>query len=911
MYHLLPSRPAPLALALLLAHALPQHAAHAQASEAATAAQAKTATLAPVLVTGSRISRLQAEGPSAVTILKSADLDRLGYRNVAEALAALTENSGFTQGEDYGNTWQPAANAISLRGLGPNRTLFLLNGRRIADYPTAYGGQVNFVDTSSIPSAMVERIDVLSGGASAIYGSDAIAGVVNVILKKNVQGHSLNLRAGGSQLGGGENARLQFVSGLNTQRLNAVFGLELSGREPIWDHQRKPFDDSTAFGADPTPVFGRRNASTQKWIAPPAEACQDLGGLFQGSVSAFTSKNGVYCGSGRARSSFWTNQTGKRSANASAVLSLDLSEGHSLVAEALLGQTQTFQNTRGPNWTSESRVGQKGYFRNANSGALETWSRRISPEEIGGAERYNRNWYDRSYNLALGARGEIGPNWNYEAAVNSSRYVSNTATPTFLAQADSFFLGERLGVDGKGVAQYAPDTQRLYRALTADEFNSFVGSSKRHNSSYSHNLTVQLNGELLPLPGGSLKSAFVAELGRQGYLNQADPRLGQNYFYSDTPTPDVGGDRKRAALGAELSAPLTRWLTSTAAARYDHYKFSQRSDSNTSVKLGLEARPSASLLLRGQYATSFRAPDLNYIYSEVSKGYYPASTDYYRCAQQGLEFDSKCEFADLAPGFNYASYASKNLKAEKGKSWNLGLVWAPSRELDLSLDFWKLAISDQIDDLSADQILRNESACRQGKKDIGSPLCVDALQRVKRNAPDAAVRPNAVTEIITNPVNIADTRTHGFDLSGSYNYRSERWGQLGLRAKFSRVLSYVYQANPGDPSINQIGSHDYEGWSNRLNASVNWKLGAWSHTLAAQRNGRVSSPSNDSDWFGPFWHFNLSTGVELSRATRIGLSINNLLGDIRYDRNTGARKTSYYLPYGRQAWLELTHRFGD
>jgi len=402
----------------------------------------------------------------------------------------------------------------------------------------------------------------------------------------------------------------------------------------------------------------------------------------------------------------------------------------------------------------------------------------------------------------------------------------------------------------------------------------------------------------------------VAELGRQGYTNKADPRLGKNYFYSDTPTPDVGGDRSRKALGLELNAPFSKWFTGILAARYDRYDFAQRSDGSSTYNAGFELRPADTLLLRGQFATSFRAPDMNFIYTEQSKGYYASSTDYYRCALAGLELSDKCEFANLSPGFDYTSSSSKNLQAERGKSWNLGVVWAPAADWDASLDFWKVAIAGQIDDLSADTILRNEAACRTGKKDITTPLCVDALKRVRRNPADAAVRPLAVLEILTNPINVADTSTYGFDVSANYRLKTADWGDFTLTGKFSRVLSYVYQASAGDPAENQIGSHDYSGWSQRLNTSLSWKRGDWRHTLSAQRNGRVSSPSNDTDWFVPYWNFNLSSGVKLGKATELNLTLNNVLGKIRYDRETGARKTSYYLPYGRQFWVELKHSFG-
>jgi len=170
-------------------------AGFAQAQEAATPAA--------VVITGSRIPRASLEGPSAVTVITGDDITKQGYKNVFDALTNQSQNSGFVQGADYGNTFTPSANAISLRGLGPNHTLVLLNGRRMADFPIAYEGTVNFTNLANIPSSVVERIEILSGGASAVYGSDAIAGVVNIILKKQANGYDINLKAGTTTRGGG------------------------------------------------------------------------------------------------------------------------------------------------------------------------------------------------------------------------------------------------------------------------------------------------------------------------------------------------------------------------------------------------------------------------------------------------------------------------------------------------------------------------------------------------------------------------------------------------------------------------------------------------------------------------------------------------------------------------------------
>lgn len=901
-------------LAAALAAAYPVSTAFAQQAAPASDSQpakdpapAKDAPLPSVVVTGSRISRVNSEGPSPVTVIKSEDLDRLGYKNVADALSNLTENTGFTQGEDFGNTFTPAANAISLRGLGPNHTLVLVNGRRVADYPTAYEGSVNFVNIANIPSALIDRIEVLSGGASSVYGSDAIAGVVNIVLKKHVDGITVNLRAGGTERGGGENARAQIIGGFDGGAVQGVWGVELSGREPIWSRQRDFMADTTLKGAAPTVVIGRRDAAAGKYLTP-SDGCAGAGGLFEGSTSAYTGKTGTFCGSGRASPSFWTTQTGNRSAQAAGQLTWQVNPGLELFAEGQFGWARTENNTRGPSWTSE--VTGKSYFRNATTGLLETWTRRFAPEELGGVERFNRKWQDATHNVAIGARGELAGSWTFEVAANSSYYLNRTTTPRLLSGIDQLLLGPKLGNEADGTAIYAADPARLFRPLTPQEIDSVTGRSWTRNASWSQQLSATASGEWFSLPGGPVKAAVVTEAGTQGFRNEADPRLGTEVFYNTSTSPAVRGTRDRLALGGELNAPITRQLTATLAARHDRYHFAGRNDGSTTYNAGLEFRPLSSLLLRAQHATSFRAPDMNYIFAQQTKGYYSSSTDYFRCAQAGQPLSS-CDFAGVSPGFNYVRTGSAELKSERGRSWGLGAVWQPASSFDLSVDLWKIAIRDLVTDLSADGVLRTESDCRTGAKDLQSPTCQDAIARVRRNPADALVRPGEVAEIRVNPINAASESTWGIDVGARYGWSTEAWGRWSVDAKYTKVKSFRYQQFAGDSNDNVVGTRDFGDWPSRLNASLNWRIGDWSHTIATQRNGRIPGESPGT-WVGPYWNVNASTAWQLARNTRVSVIVNNVFDKVRRDPSATwpYYPVGYYLPHGRQGWIELEHRFG-
>ena len=413
-----PCKLKPLTACLLAALCSTSWQAHAQTAAAEPAA---------VIVTGSRIPRASLEGPSAVTVITGEDITRQGYKNVFDALSNQVQNSGFVQGADFGNTFTPSANALSLRGLGPNHTLVLLNGRRLADFPIAYEGTVNFTNLANIPSAIVERIEILNGGASAIYGSDAIAGVINVVLKKKSDGFGVNLKAGATERGGGGDRRVQFSGGSSGDKLNTVFSLELSKRDPLWSSQR---DFMASKAGTPSTVLARRDVKSGNYLSLGG-ACAALGDLFDGSTIAYTVKKGSYCASPKVGPTHWTVQTRNVSKNAFGSATYALSGETTLFADLLLGRNDSENNTRGPSWTANSTG--VSYFANRNTGAYEAWSKFIAPEEYGGASRFNRAWEDSAVAATLGLKGRLpGTRWDYEAAYNASLYQSKNHVPRTL-----------------------------------------------------------------------------------------------------------------------------------------------------------------------------------------------------------------------------------------------------------------------------------------------------------------------------------------------------------------------------------------------------------------------------------------------------------------------------------------------
>ncbi|MFC5472956.1 TonB-dependent receptor plug domain-containing protein [Paraherbaspirillum soli] len=892
--------PVQAALAVLIAGA---EASYAQAEPTAGEVQ-------QVMVTGSRIPRASKEGPSSVTVITGDDIEKQGYKNVFDALNSQTQNTGMTQGADFGNTATPAANTISLRGLGPNHTLTLVNGRRIADYPVAYEGAVNFVNLANIPSALVDRIEILSGGASAVYGSDAIAGVVNIILKKQASGFDINLKAGGTQDGGGANKRIQFSGGGSSGKLSGLFGIELSQRQPIWSRQRDFMASSSSDGSVPPKAFSRLDVDSGRYIDPGADTCNRLGGLFYDSVTRVQTKKGAYCGSGKVQPAYWTTETQNQSENAFGSLNYQLSGKTELFGDLMLGFNSTQNNTRGPSWNSEAANG--GYFFNQNTGGYESWSRRIAPEEIGGATRFNRKWDDAAANLTFGIRGDIPrTSWNYEAAYNISGYSSRTTTPLLLSSVDSYFLGPRLGFDASGAAIHAPDSNRLYQPLTADQFNAITGQAQSHNKSWTQTLSLSANGELFKLPAGPVRLAGITEFGSQGFSNTPDPQLNQGVFYNQKEAVGASGSRQRYALGAELNIPLLKELIVTAAGRYDDYAFAGRHDGKLTYNTGLEFRPARTLLFRGNYATSFRAPDMNYIYSSTTRGYYASTTDYYRCALAGHGL-AGCEFNNYSPGANYIQTGSKDLKSENGKSWSYGVVWSPSSNFDVSADFWRIQIDNLVTNLDPDKILRDEADCRAGQLDIHSPTCVDALNRVRRNPANATFDPNAIQNILVNPINAAQRRTSGLDMSGKWHVKAGGIGDFLLKGNYTLVLSHHFKQFASDPDQNLRDALDNPDWRSKINASLTWVRQQWSSTVQVTRYGSLPNAAGTART-SPFSLVNMSASYQISPAASLSLIVNNVLNSHKEDNSSGwpYYPVGNYDPYGRQGWLEFNYHFGS
>src|SRR4051812_41778542 len=213
----------------------------ALAAFAASASAQQAQKVEKIEVTGSNIKRVDAEGPAPVQVISRQDIERSGSNTVSEVLRYLPSNSGGSYDESFVGSFARGSSGLSLRGLGQKSTLVLINGRRMAVYSFAQNLSDTFVDLNSIPLAAIERIEILKDGASAIYGSDAIAGVVNVILRKDYNGAEMTLGGGVSSRWDGQEVRASGAAGVGqpgVDRYNVLVALDYFSRETVWLRDR-------------------------------------------------------------------------------------------------------------------------------------------------------------------------------------------------------------------------------------------------------------------------------------------------------------------------------------------------------------------------------------------------------------------------------------------------------------------------------------------------------------------------------------------------------------------------------------------------------------------------------------------------------------------------------------------------
>ena len=874
-----------------------------------------------VQVTGSLIPQAQIEGASPVTTVTAKDIEKEGFVDTYDALRSLTVANGSVQDPQSTGGFTPAAKTISLFGLSPDFTLTLLNGRPMASYPLAYNGNTNITDIANIPVGLIDHIDVLTGGQSSIYGSAAIAGVVNIVLKDHIEGTHLDLRYGDYSDGGGASKRLQLSSGHQWGDFDISGGIQISKQDPIWAYQRSYID---SLNDDPDPsgrvnsrTFLRLNSSTNEYIDPGSAACSPLSYLYNNSTSySYRADHGYYCGSpDNVSNATLANQ--ETDANGSLFLRYHLDDHTEIYSDMLYSYSNPTYVGGSPSWNQT--------FYNQTSGQYEEWQRIFAPEEIS-SEAGQQQIFTRTYNFSLGIRGQIGnSDWNYDAYYNRSQSNVVRETLDFLTNngINNYYLGPSLGTDANGYTIYAPNLSRLYQPLTPALYSQFTADDRATSVSWTQNETVTANTtDLFSMPSGDVGAAVIAQTSNQRFSNaSASPLAAEGYFLGVTGSTTAAGASEQSAIGGEMKVPLFQQLTADVSTRYDKYLYGGGEHGRPTYKLGLEYRPLDTLLIRGSYATAFRAPDMFYLFSAHSSGY-SGATDYYQCRLAGYNAStySNCPVGDQS--ILAVSSGNPDLKDITAKTLTYGFVWSTlDNKLSWSVDYSAFRITNEVETLSTDEILQEEANCRLGKSengqtayDIDSPTCQQVLGEVSRLPASSPVNPGGIQQVSTYPINVASEYQTGIQSALKYRLPTSSMGTFTFGLDYYDEFVHTFQEKAGDPVTNYLCCSNSDEFKSRVSGTVTWDIGKWSTTFYAIRDGHTWNAIGTEQDIGPWITFNGSLRYKVSPKTTVSLTANNLFNRRPPTDNTNDNWPYYdegdYNALGRSVFLDVGFDLG-
>ncbi len=887
--------------------------------------QAQAKRLDTVRVTGSLIPRPQIEGPSPTTSITSEQIEAQGFTNLFDALRSLPQSNGSVQDSQGTGNYTPGAKTISLFGLDPSYTLTLLNGRPMANYPLAYNGNTSIVDIANIPLGMIDRVDVLTGGQSSVYGSSAIAGVVNVILKDKVEGTHLRYRSGGYSDGGGSNQRFIFSSGQSIGNLDISYGLELSKQKAIHASDRSYIDslqDSpSSEPVYPSRLFLRQNqtAGAAAYMDPGAGACDNVGYMYGGSTGyAYrdVAGGGFYCGSyenvGAA-----TLLNASKNANASLFLRYHLTPQTEIYSDILYSYSSPTYSGGMPSWNKS--------FYNQTTGSYELWQRIYSPEEVG-IHAKDQRVYTRSYNAVFGVRGPlVDTGFDYDVYFNRSESTAIRKATDFLANngVDAYYLGPLLGTDAAGYDIYAPNLDRLYQPITQDlYYNQFSATNRAESNAWTQNVTATLsNLSLFELPAGPVGFAAIIQGQQEEFSNQSTAPNAAELFRGGGGSTTASGSRDLYAIGAEFQVPILDTLSANLSGRYDKYHLEGGGgNGKATYKLGIEYRPIDTLLLRGSYATAFRSPDMFYLYSRQSSGY-SSATDYYQCRSAGFGSANYDDCPQADNSVLSSSTGNRDLKDITAKTFTYGFVWsALDNALSLAVDYNSVKIENEVRTLGTDSILETEGNCRLGVSDSGvafdinSPTCQQVMAQVTRRPADDPVNPNGVVAVSSYPINLASQRQDGVQATLDYRWKTARFGDFAASFGYYRTLKHEIKEKDGDPVYDQLCCNNSNELHYRATGSLTWNIGSFVSTLYGIRNAATWNQAGDARDIGPWTTWNTTVGYRFNPSTSVLLTVNNLGNERPPTDRSNAGWPYYdqgiYNAYGRSVSLELSVDFG-
>lgn len=813
--------------------------------------------LTRVEVTGSRLKRIDADGPAPVNVYSRAEIERSGQPTLERFISSLNEASvsagegamGITQGQG----------AVQLRGLPLGSTLLLINGRRLQAVGSSAG---NYFNLNLIPMAAVERVEVVPVGSSAVYGGDALAGVVNIILKKSIDGVALDAHLGSGK-GTSDGGFSLGTGGRNADGSFLVLGA-YAKTTPLTMAERGFFLDADYRR------FGGPDARTRS--CTPGTVSSTTGGNLPGLNAAVAgipaSAPGQLLTVGDFRASAGQPNLCNTLANGHGAALVYGTESVSLHAAG--------EHRLGSEWTGfgeltvakdRLRIAQSGLLMSnvlvpaANPfnpfGVAVRVSGRLGLEN--GAEGITRDTDFKR--LLIGARGELLAGWDAEVSASTTRDDGDRVQAHGTVNAAA-----RTSALAATNPALALNPFTAGRAASDDVLRSIWSDALRDNHGRKDQLSAFVRGSPVTLSTGTVDTIVGLESVRDRYRTVS---AGQY---------DIRGARSSRAVYGEARVPL--WRDSgelqpsreaaalTLAARRDHY--SDFGGAGT-YQAGLEVRPTRSALLRGSVATSFKPPTL--LQTNISD-------DIYSTESFGV-VDPANNNAPIIGG-EILRTGNPALQPEKGRAYTLGTVFEPEGSPGdrLAITAWRVKIRGLISLLDPQSLLNNEAL----------------FPGLVTRGPASGAAPGPVTRVLYTEVNFGGVDTAGLDMELTRAWRSggTRWT---ASASATRTLKYDVAISPGAAIENRLARRDMDFWSprwkGRIAASVD--RGGWSLGVTARYLGSYGDLVPDGRRLGNTWTYDLAASLDLQRAglrvpgatsSLLSLSIANLTDRLPQFANT-------------------------
>lgn len=866
---------------------------------ASTGAVAQEAVPGPgveeVIVTGSRIARdpLSTTGP--ITIVDSEAISRSGVGTIDELLNELP-SMGTTGINANDNNGGQGLAFVDLRNLQPERTLVLVNGRRFVSSSSGVGSGV---DMNNIPVDMIDRIEVLTDGASAVYGSDAVAGVINVVMKKSVEGVRVSARGGATTEGGGENGEFSITFGGEGERGSFIGNISHSQRDEISYNDREwaslhssmsPTGNiftnygNFAIGEDGTTLsegYEAYDIGQYMWLSG---AMERTSATFNGTYSLTDTVE--FYGEG----SYTTKTTNQQLAAQPMYNGNGFTFDPEDLSAEIKTQLQDSWQEAYDAWVANGADPEDEEFPYPGASWVDGYSDlRIRPV-IGGTRDYEQK--TDTYRLLGGLRGDLANGWGWDAFASYGKNEGENSTT-------NAYNKDRLYQIFDGTAGIDP----VFTGGMSQEVVDYFRYTDREENEYELvNLGASLTGDIesVEFQGGALGFATGLEYREESgeFTPSPETQSGSTFGNQQDAT---SGDYSVTEVYAEFNLPLlagakyAEELSADLAVRYSDF---DTFGGQSTGKIGLVYAPVEDVRFRTSLSTAFRAPGIYELYSGSAQSYEylidPCDTSENNEDGQG-DYCSEVDAGFTQAGNQVATNIGGNaeLDPEESESFTAGVVWTPvfMEDLSITLDYFDIQVTDAITSPDLQQIL--DDCYRSGE--------VSACEFVTRGDSGQIARLEGAL------MNIGEINTRGIDLDVVQNFHYDA-GQLALRLQATHLLEYEeYNEQTGQTSdyVEYVGTSStlYPEW--RGLASAIWYGDDWSVGAEVQHIGEGDSPYLHVP---SHTYLNLQGGWDVNDALRLSAGVDNV-ADREPSTTSGSDWNGSYDFKGRYAWAGVSYQF--